>query len=155
MLLHVCVCQDPVYGKGKLADIQGLVLGMLDTFNYEQVKYFVVRVIMLSAVVVFNWKELQYYCSFSSIVLRMLKENFILKFTLSLFMNRMSLIFFVFIFPDFAIFSYYIHVILLFITYFSHFLYNRQHFCTIVVLFIKSVVESYIAKQTSSFGKII
>lgn len=31
------VCQDPVYGKGKLAEIQGLILGMLDTFNYEQV----------------------------------------------------------------------------------------------------------------------
>lgn len=30
--------QDPVYGKGKLAEIQGLILGMLDTFNYEQVK---------------------------------------------------------------------------------------------------------------------
>lgn len=29
--------QDPVYGKGKLAEIQGLILGMLDTFNYEQV----------------------------------------------------------------------------------------------------------------------
>uniref|UniRef100_A0AAX7SRD5 RING-type domain-containing protein n=1 Tax=Astatotilapia calliptera TaxID=8154 RepID=A0AAX7SRD5_ASTCA len=28
--------QDPVYGKGKLAEIQGLILGMLDTFNYEQ-----------------------------------------------------------------------------------------------------------------------
>uniref|UniRef100_A0A672UJ15 Vacuolar protein sorting-associated protein 8 homolog n=1 Tax=Strigops habroptila TaxID=2489341 RepID=A0A672UJ15_STRHB len=28
--------QDPVYGKGKLGEIQGLVLGMLDTFNYEQ-----------------------------------------------------------------------------------------------------------------------
>uniref|UniRef100_A0AAX7T1A2 RING-type domain-containing protein n=1 Tax=Astatotilapia calliptera TaxID=8154 RepID=A0AAX7T1A2_ASTCA len=27
---------DPVYGKGKLAEIQGLILGMLDTFNYEQ-----------------------------------------------------------------------------------------------------------------------
>lgn len=32
--------QDPVYGKGKLAEIQGLILGMLDTFNYEQVKLF-------------------------------------------------------------------------------------------------------------------
>lgn len=31
--------QDPVYGKGKLGEIQGLVLGMLDTFNYEQVSY--------------------------------------------------------------------------------------------------------------------
>lgn len=30
--------QDPVYGKGKLAEIQGLILGMLDTFNYEQVE---------------------------------------------------------------------------------------------------------------------
>uniref|UniRef100_A0A8C1YN13 VPS8 subunit of CORVET complex n=1 Tax=Cyprinus carpio TaxID=7962 RepID=A0A8C1YN13_CYPCA len=28
---------DPVYGKGKLAEIQGLILGMLETFNYEQV----------------------------------------------------------------------------------------------------------------------
>uniref|UniRef100_A0A4W6F921 VPS8 subunit of CORVET complex n=1 Tax=Lates calcarifer TaxID=8187 RepID=A0A4W6F921_LATCA len=28
--------RDPVYGKGKLAEIQGLILGMLDTFNYEQ-----------------------------------------------------------------------------------------------------------------------
>ncbi|KAJ3610405.1 hypothetical protein NHX12_022497 [Muraenolepis orangiensis] len=28
--------KDPVYGKGKLAEIQGLILGMLDTFNYEQ-----------------------------------------------------------------------------------------------------------------------
>ncbi|KAK2090829.1 Vacuolar protein sorting-associated protein 8 [Saguinus oedipus] len=27
---------DPVYGKGKLGEIQGLILGMLDTFNYEQ-----------------------------------------------------------------------------------------------------------------------
>uniref|UniRef100_A0A3Q1ALI3 RING-type domain-containing protein n=1 Tax=Amphiprion ocellaris TaxID=80972 RepID=A0A3Q1ALI3_AMPOC len=27
---------DPVYGRGKLAEIQGLILGMLDTFNYEQ-----------------------------------------------------------------------------------------------------------------------
>lgn len=27
-----------MYGKGKLAEIQGLILGMLDTFNYEQVK---------------------------------------------------------------------------------------------------------------------
>lgn len=34
-----CVCQDPVYGKGKLAEIQGLILGMLDTFTYEQVKH--------------------------------------------------------------------------------------------------------------------
>lgn len=33
---HVFI-QDPVYGKGKLGEIQGLVLGMLDTFNYEQV----------------------------------------------------------------------------------------------------------------------
>uniref|UniRef100_A0A6I8QVK8 VPS8, CORVET complex subunit n=1 Tax=Xenopus tropicalis TaxID=8364 RepID=A0A6I8QVK8_XENTR len=30
------ILQDPVYGKGKLVEIQGLVLGMLDTFNYEQ-----------------------------------------------------------------------------------------------------------------------
>uniref|UniRef100_A0A6Q2WUX4 RING-type domain-containing protein n=1 Tax=Esox lucius TaxID=8010 RepID=A0A6Q2WUX4_ESOLU len=30
------LCQDPVYGKGKLAEIQGLILGMLETFNYEQ-----------------------------------------------------------------------------------------------------------------------
>ncbi|TRY92741.1 hypothetical protein DNTS_024828 [Danionella cerebrum] len=30
------ILQDPVYGKGKLADIQGLILGMLETFNYEQ-----------------------------------------------------------------------------------------------------------------------
>uniref|UniRef100_A0A8C3AIK4 Vacuolar protein sorting-associated protein 8 homolog n=1 Tax=Cyclopterus lumpus TaxID=8103 RepID=A0A8C3AIK4_CYCLU len=30
------ILQDPVYGKGKLAEIQGLILGMLDTFNYEQ-----------------------------------------------------------------------------------------------------------------------
>uniref|UniRef100_A0A452TEW9 VPS8 subunit of CORVET complex n=1 Tax=Ursus maritimus TaxID=29073 RepID=A0A452TEW9_URSMA len=28
--------EDPVYGKGKLGEIQGLILGMLDTFNYEQ-----------------------------------------------------------------------------------------------------------------------
>lgn len=53
LLLHTqcdCQCQtltpvsgtfqDPVYGKGKLAEIQGLILGMLDTFNYEQVKLF-------------------------------------------------------------------------------------------------------------------
>uniref|UniRef100_A0A8C3V914 Vacuolar protein sorting-associated protein 8 homolog n=1 Tax=Catharus ustulatus TaxID=91951 RepID=A0A8C3V914_CATUS len=33
--LHFFI-QDPVYGKGKLGEIQGLVLGMLDTFNYEQ-----------------------------------------------------------------------------------------------------------------------
>lgn len=38
-MLCVAVCQDPVYGKGKLAEIQGLILGMLDTFNYEQVKH--------------------------------------------------------------------------------------------------------------------
>ncbi|XP_069471841.1 vacuolar protein sorting-associated protein 8 homolog isoform X2 [Ambystoma mexicanum] len=30
------ILQDPVYGKGSLGEIQGLVLGMLDTFNYEQ-----------------------------------------------------------------------------------------------------------------------
>ncbi|XP_034040433.1 vacuolar protein sorting-associated protein 8 homolog [Thalassophryne amazonica] len=30
------ILQDPVYGKGQLAEIQGLVLGMLETFNYEQ-----------------------------------------------------------------------------------------------------------------------
>jgi len=33
----VSLFQDPVYGKGKLAEIQGLILGMLETFNYEQV----------------------------------------------------------------------------------------------------------------------
>uniref|UniRef100_A0A3B1JZB1 VPS8 subunit of CORVET complex n=1 Tax=Astyanax mexicanus TaxID=7994 RepID=A0A3B1JZB1_ASTMX len=32
-ILHI---KDPVYGKGKLAEIQGLILGMLETFNYEQ-----------------------------------------------------------------------------------------------------------------------
>uniref|UniRef100_A0A3B4FPF8 VPS8 subunit of CORVET complex n=1 Tax=Pundamilia nyererei TaxID=303518 RepID=A0A3B4FPF8_9CICH len=30
------ILHDPVYGKGKLAEIQGLILGMLDTFTYEQ-----------------------------------------------------------------------------------------------------------------------
>ncbi|XP_047458878.1 vacuolar protein sorting-associated protein 8 homolog isoform X2 [Mugil cephalus] len=30
------ILQDPVYGKGKLAEVQCLILGMLDTFNYEQ-----------------------------------------------------------------------------------------------------------------------
>ncbi|XP_030635850.1 vacuolar protein sorting-associated protein 8 homolog isoform X2 [Chanos chanos] len=30
------ILQDPVYGKGKLSEIQGLILGMLETFNYEQ-----------------------------------------------------------------------------------------------------------------------
>ncbi|XP_074860319.1 vacuolar protein sorting-associated protein 8 homolog isoform X2 [Carettochelys insculpta] len=30
------ILQDPIYGRGKLGEIQGLVLGMLDTFNYEQ-----------------------------------------------------------------------------------------------------------------------
>ncbi|XP_061600704.1 vacuolar protein sorting-associated protein 8 homolog isoform X1 [Cololabis saira] len=30
------ILQDPLYGKGKLAEIQGLILGMLDTFSYEQ-----------------------------------------------------------------------------------------------------------------------
>ncbi|XP_026543816.1 vacuolar protein sorting-associated protein 8 homolog [Notechis scutatus] len=30
------ILQDPVYGRGKLGEIQGLVLGMLDSFNYEQ-----------------------------------------------------------------------------------------------------------------------
>ncbi|GAA6093634.1 vacuolar protein sorting-associated protein 8 homolog isoform X4 [Tachysurus ichikawai] len=30
------ILQDPVYGKGKLAEIQGLILGMLETFTYEQ-----------------------------------------------------------------------------------------------------------------------
>uniref|UniRef100_A0A3B5B9B4 VPS8 subunit of CORVET complex n=1 Tax=Stegastes partitus TaxID=144197 RepID=A0A3B5B9B4_9TELE len=34
-ILHQ-ILQDPVYGRGKLAEIQGLILGMLDTFNYEQ-----------------------------------------------------------------------------------------------------------------------
>uniref|UniRef100_A0A8C7Y3D6 VPS8 subunit of CORVET complex n=1 Tax=Oryzias sinensis TaxID=183150 RepID=A0A8C7Y3D6_9TELE len=33
---RLCVHQDPVYGRGKLSEIQGLILGMLDTFNYEQ-----------------------------------------------------------------------------------------------------------------------
>lgn len=37
--------QDPVYGKGKLAEIQGLILGMLDTFNYEQVKLLVKNIL--------------------------------------------------------------------------------------------------------------
>ncbi len=26
-----------MYGRGKLSEIQGLILGMLETFNYEQV----------------------------------------------------------------------------------------------------------------------
>nr|XP_033800413.1 vacuolar protein sorting-associated protein 8 homolog isoform X1 [Geotrypetes seraphini] len=30
------ILQDPVYGRGKLGEIQGLILGMLETFNYEQ-----------------------------------------------------------------------------------------------------------------------
>uniref|UniRef100_A0A8C5QQE4 Vacuolar protein sorting-associated protein 8 homolog n=1 Tax=Leptobrachium leishanense TaxID=445787 RepID=A0A8C5QQE4_9ANUR len=30
------ILQDPVYGRGKLGEIQSLVLGMLDTFNYER-----------------------------------------------------------------------------------------------------------------------
>ncbi|XP_036099837.1 vacuolar protein sorting-associated protein 8 homolog isoform X7 [Molossus molossus] len=30
------ILQDPVYGKGKLGEIQGLILGMLDTCNYEK-----------------------------------------------------------------------------------------------------------------------
>uniref|UniRef100_A0A3Q3FFE2 VPS8 subunit of CORVET complex n=1 Tax=Labrus bergylta TaxID=56723 RepID=A0A3Q3FFE2_9LABR len=30
------ILHDPVYGTGKLAEIQGLILSMLDTFNYEQ-----------------------------------------------------------------------------------------------------------------------
>uniref|UniRef100_A0A8C9T374 VPS8 subunit of CORVET complex n=1 Tax=Scleropages formosus TaxID=113540 RepID=A0A8C9T374_SCLFO len=30
------ILHDPVYGKGKLAEIQGLILGMLETFTYEQ-----------------------------------------------------------------------------------------------------------------------
>ncbi|XP_041119267.1 vacuolar protein sorting-associated protein 8 homolog isoform X2 [Polyodon spathula] len=30
------ILQDPVYGKGKLSEIQGLILGMLETFSYEQ-----------------------------------------------------------------------------------------------------------------------
>ncbi|XP_051787223.1 vacuolar protein sorting-associated protein 8 homolog [Erpetoichthys calabaricus] len=30
------ILQDPVYGRGKLAEIKGLILGMLETFNYEQ-----------------------------------------------------------------------------------------------------------------------
>ncbi|XP_074531432.1 vacuolar protein sorting-associated protein 8 homolog isoform X2 [Halichoeres trimaculatus] len=30
------ILQDPVYGTGKLSEIQGLILGMLDTFTYEQ-----------------------------------------------------------------------------------------------------------------------
>uniref|UniRef100_A0A3B3X225 RING-type domain-containing protein n=1 Tax=Poecilia mexicana TaxID=48701 RepID=A0A3B3X225_9TELE len=34
-ILHQ-ILQDPVYGRGKLAEIQGLILGMLDTFTYEQ-----------------------------------------------------------------------------------------------------------------------
>lgn len=40
-----CVWQDPVYGKGKLGEIQGLILGMLDTFTYEQVR--ACRVVMI------------------------------------------------------------------------------------------------------------
>ncbi|MGH0128296.1 UNVERIFIED_CONTAM: hypothetical protein FKN15_001270 [Acipenser sinensis] len=28
--------EDPVYGRGKLSEIQGLILGMLETFSYEQ-----------------------------------------------------------------------------------------------------------------------
>uniref|UniRef100_A0A8B9KF69 VPS8 subunit of CORVET complex n=1 Tax=Astyanax mexicanus TaxID=7994 RepID=A0A8B9KF69_ASTMX len=34
--VYLYFSQDPVYGKGKLAEIQGLILGMLETFNYEQ-----------------------------------------------------------------------------------------------------------------------
>uniref|UniRef100_A0A674NUU6 VPS8 subunit of CORVET complex n=1 Tax=Takifugu rubripes TaxID=31033 RepID=A0A674NUU6_TAKRU len=34
--LYLFLIFDPVYGKGKLAEIQSLILGMLDTFNYEQ-----------------------------------------------------------------------------------------------------------------------
>ncbi|XP_048390775.1 vacuolar protein sorting-associated protein 8 homolog isoform X1 [Stegostoma tigrinum] len=30
------ILQDPMYAKGKLGEIQTLILGMLDTFNYEQ-----------------------------------------------------------------------------------------------------------------------
>uniref|UniRef100_A0A5F8G9M9 VPS8 subunit of CORVET complex n=1 Tax=Monodelphis domestica TaxID=13616 RepID=A0A5F8G9M9_MONDO len=30
------ILQDPVYGRGQLGEIQGLILGMLDTFSYEQ-----------------------------------------------------------------------------------------------------------------------
>ncbi|XP_039212274.1 vacuolar protein sorting-associated protein 8 homolog isoform X2 [Crotalus tigris] len=30
------ILQDPVYGRGKLGEIQSLVLGMLDSFNYDQ-----------------------------------------------------------------------------------------------------------------------
>ncbi|XP_032880478.1 vacuolar protein sorting-associated protein 8 homolog isoform X4 [Amblyraja radiata] len=29
------ILQDPMYGKGKLGEIQTLILGMIDTFNYE------------------------------------------------------------------------------------------------------------------------
>lgn len=35
--LLITFTQDPVYGRGKLGEIQSLVLGMLDSFNYEQV----------------------------------------------------------------------------------------------------------------------
>uniref|UniRef100_A0A665VK00 VPS8 subunit of CORVET complex n=1 Tax=Echeneis naucrates TaxID=173247 RepID=A0A665VK00_ECHNA len=31
------ILQDPVYGTGKLAELQGLILGMMDSFNYEQI----------------------------------------------------------------------------------------------------------------------
>ncbi|KAM4626129.1 vacuolar protein sorting-associated protein 8 homolog [Discoglossus pictus] len=30
------ILQDPVYGRGKLGEIKALILGMLDTFSYEQ-----------------------------------------------------------------------------------------------------------------------
>ncbi|XP_056587442.1 vacuolar protein sorting-associated protein 8 homolog [Triplophysa dalaica] len=30
------ILQDPVYGKGNLSEIKTLIIGMLDTFNYEQ-----------------------------------------------------------------------------------------------------------------------
>ncbi|XP_055481190.1 vacuolar protein sorting-associated protein 8 homolog [Psammomys obesus] len=36
LLLQRKTVDDPIYGKGKLGEIQGLILGMLDTFNYEQ-----------------------------------------------------------------------------------------------------------------------
>lgn len=67
-LMRDAVCQDPVYGKGKLAEIQGLILGMLDTFNYEQVCDLAneTGVLMLQAI---GWSHFNTYSFTNGIIL--------------------------------------------------------------------------------------
>jgi len=37
-ILHK-ILQDPAYSSGRFGEIRELILGMLDTYNYEQVGY--------------------------------------------------------------------------------------------------------------------